>query len=47
MLDTSASPLSDCRVREAISLAIDRTALASVRFGYSPAERPARRLAWP
>lgn len=33
MLDTSASPLSDRRVREAISLAIDRTALASGRFG--------------
>ncbi|MEO8082588.1 MAG: ABC transporter substrate-binding protein [Ardenticatenales bacterium] len=33
MLDTSASPLSDRRVREAISLAIDRQALASAHFG--------------
>jgi len=32
MLDTSASPLSDRRVREAINLAVDRTALAA-RFG--------------
>lgn len=32
MLDTSASPLSDRRVREAINLAIDRVALAP-RFG--------------
>ncbi|MBK6769550.1 MAG: hypothetical protein IPG72_11200 [Ardenticatenales bacterium] len=33
MLDTSASPLSDKRVREAIHLTVDRTALASAHFG--------------